>query len=67
MLNYVTCTWLDIEPDLTPENALAYSNTIDKLVFCADLTGLSVDSRLLARFENELERLAVSLGYLNLN
>jgi hypothetical protein len=65
MLNPVSFTWLVIQPDLTPENALAYSKTVDKLVFCADLTGLSVDSRLLARFENELIKIAESLGYLN--
>ncbi len=65
MLDQVSFTWLVIQSDLTPENALAYSKTVDKLVFCADLTGLSVDSRLLARFENELIEIADSLGYLD--
>jgi hypothetical protein len=58
-------TWANISQELTPANALEYSRTTDKLVFCADLTGLSVDSRLLGRFESELLRLAVSLGHID--
>jgi hypothetical protein len=61
---YVTCTWADIEPDLTAENAKKYARETDRLVFCADLTGLSVDSRLLDRFESRLYALAQDLGYI---
>lgn len=61
----VNCTWSDIAGDINAENARLYANTIDKLVFCADLTGLSVDSRLIVRFENELETLAKKLGFLS--
>lgn len=46
---------------LTKENAMAYKAVEDKLVFCSDLTGLSVDDLMLERFEDELEELADSL------
>jgi hypothetical protein len=65
MLNFAPCTWSDIAEDLNPENARLYTEKTDKLVFCADLTGLSVDSRLLARFENELEKMAIEHGYMD--
>ena len=60
----IVITWSDIEADLTPENAKKYASVTDKLCFCADLTCLSVDSRLLMRFEDEMIKLAESLGYL---
>jgi hypothetical protein len=61
----VTCTWADIAPEITPSNALEYSRATDKPAFCADLTGLSVDSQLLRRFETDLARVAEVLGYLD--
>lgn len=64
-MSYVTCTWADIAPELTAENARQYARETDRLVFCADLTGLSVDSRLLNRFEDRLYALAEELGYLS--
>jgi hypothetical protein len=54
MNTFVSCTWADIADEVTDENARRYMKETDKLVFCADLTGLSVDSRLLGRFENAL-------------
>jgi hypothetical protein len=54
----------DYTEDLTPENARRYAETTDKLCFCADLTGHSVDSRITARFEDQLEALAIELGYI---
>lgn len=52
---------------LTPENAKRYADTTDKLCFCADLSGYSVDSSITAKLENKLEALAVNLGYLKFN
>lgn len=50
--------------DLTPENAKRYAETIDKLCFCADLTGYGVDSSITAKLEDQLEALAQKLGYM---
>ena len=64
-MNKVCCTWQDIKDDINADNAKSYADTIDKLAFCSDLTGLSVDSRMIVRFENELETLAKQLGFLS--
>lgn len=57
----------DYTEDLTPKNAKFYAETIDKLCFCADLTGYGVDSKITATLENKLEAMAVELGYLKLD
>lgn len=57
-------TYADLTQYLTADNAKEYASLTDKLVFCSDLTGLSVDSRLLARFENDLEKIAIVLNYM---
>ena len=49
---------------ITPETAKEYAETNDKIAYCSDITGLSIDSILLIPFEIHLEQLAVRLGYL---
>jgi hypothetical protein len=49
---------------LTPENAQRYAETTDKLCLCSDLTGYGVDSSIPARFEDQLEALAIELGFM---
>lgn len=49
---------------LTPENAQRYAETTDKLCLCSDLTGYGVDSAIVVRFEDQLEALAIELGYM---
>lgn len=49
---------------LTPENAQRYVETTDKLCLCSDLTGYGVDSSIVVRFEDQLEALAIELGYM---
>lgn len=49
---------------ITPETAKEYAETTDKIAYCSDITGLSIDSNLLFVFEVYLERLAIELGYL---
>ena len=49
---------------LTVENAQEYATLTDKIAFCSDITGLSVSSRRLEEFENNLELLAIKLGFI---
>jgi len=49
---------------LTPYNAQRYAETTDKLCLCSDLTGYGVDSAIVVRFEDQLEALAIELGYM---
>lgn len=49
---------------LTPENAQRYAETDQKLSLCAGLTGYGVDSAIVVRFEDQLEALAIELGYM---
>ena len=49
---------------LTPYNAQRYAETTDKLCLCSGLTGYGVDSSIVARFEDQLEALAIELGYM---
>jgi hypothetical protein len=42
---------------ITPGNARLYALTDDKLVFCADISGLRVDDPQLISIENELIKL----------
>jgi hypothetical protein len=50
---------------LTVENAQEYASLTDKIAFCSDITGLSVSSRRLEEFEDNLELLAIKLGFMN--
>lgn len=50
---------------ITPETAREYADTEDKIAYCSDITGLSIDSNLLFVFEVYLERLAIELGYID--
>ena len=52
---------------LTAENAKEYATLNDKIAFCSDITGLSVDSRRLEEFEDNLESLAIKLGFIKAN
>ena len=49
---------------ITDENAKEYAETNDKIAYCSDITGLSVDSILIIPFEIALEQRAIRLGYL---
>lgn len=55
---------MDLHKYLTEENAQEYATLTDKIAFCSDITGLSVDSRRLEEFENNLESLAIKLGFM---
>lgn len=55
---------MNLQQYITPENAQDYANTINKIAFCSDITGLSVSNPNLELFENELEALAIQLGYM---
>lgn len=55
---------MNLQQYITPENAQDYANTINKIALCSDITGLSVSNPNLELFENELEALAIQLGYM---
>jgi hypothetical protein len=55
---------MDLNKYLTEENAQEYATLTDKIAFCSDITGLSVSSRRLEEFENNLESLAIKLGFM---
>jgi hypothetical protein len=55
---------MDLHKYLTEANAQEYATLTDKIAFCSDITGLSVDSRRLEEFENNLESLAIKLGFM---
>jgi hypothetical protein len=48
---------------LTAENAKQYSQTMDKYIYCQDLTDLPLVSKRLHQFEYEMWMLACKLGY----
>jgi hypothetical protein len=52
---------------LTKENAILYMNSMDKLVFCSDISGLSVDNPKILLLENELENLFNNINQNKLN
>jgi hypothetical protein len=59
-----TMQYEQLKQYLTSDNAYDYSMTTDKIALCSDITGLRIDSPLVERFENDLEKLANELGYM---
>ena len=51
-----------LDKHLTEDNAREYSKTMDKLIYCQDLTDLPLRSKWLERFEHEMWILACNMG-----
>lgn len=52
---------------ITAKNAKEYSQTMDKLIYCQDLTDLPLESERLSYFEYQMWQYACQLGYCNEN